>query len=226
MKQRRVPENKRTVMSIAEELGWNILGNKRKRNVINRARALTLGSMELYRQVAEHRSLIPVRDAATWEEFRNNAKQAYKVGHKAVYPLVACPKPVRGRPPEENIIMRRILELEKELGRDAKYTEIVTWLLEGVQPSERVSKNTADKYAKLYRLYKQFTDKFSEKDKQWLCNTYGEESFGLWWWFERACNWSGVSDELPKYLKLTSNQRRKERKRLETLRLRLTYGGA
>lgn len=144
---------------------------------------------------AAHPSVLSVPDAWTMKEFLANAKQVYRVAH--------LPHLTRGRRSEENAAIDHLsLMRSHELGPPPTQGAMIKWLIDEL----KLSKNTAGKYAKLYRLSRQDTARFSQAEQRWLRKNFGSESLTLAWWDDRRWGpWmserlrrSGVGEEIRK----------------------------
>jgi hypothetical protein len=184
----------------------------------------TRASMELIRMIGEYQAAHPphllVRDASTREEFRRNADRVYSQAHPSTRG--------RGRTTDENNAMIRLLDLSRELGRDPKYREMVDRLMDGNSAIPKLSKNTANKYAKLYRLWKQQPKGLSKSDKEWLAQNFGTASLSAHWWEDRWWQWfeerarrAGILNHIAELFDKDLSHLRRERKQLESRQRRL-----
>ena len=143
---------------------------------------------------AAHPSVVSVPDAWTMGEFLEKAKQAYREAHP--------PHLKRGRRAVETVAIDRLSYFSDQFGRQPTQGAMITLLIDEL----KLSKNTAGKYAKLYRLSRQDTARFSQAEQRWLRKNFGSESLTLAWWDDRRWGpWmserlrsSGVGEEIRK----------------------------
>ena len=119
---------------------------------------------------------LSVPDASSLVVFLKQAKKVYRETHNL--------NRRRGRRSEEALAIKNLNTLSDELGRQPTRGQMVTALMK-----LNLSKNTAHKYARLYRLSKQHGTRFSKADRQWLCKNFGSESLSQLWWIERYWQW-------------------------------------
>lgn len=144
---------------------------------------------------AAHPIFLSVPDAWTENEFIENAKQVYRSAH--------IHNRKRGRRSEEGFAIHNLIKLSHELGLQPTQGAMIKSLMK-----LNLSKNTAGRYARLYKLYclsRQDIVRFSQADQQWLCKEFGSESLSpAWWdnkfwqWFEANVSSSGVGEEVRK----------------------------
>jgi hypothetical protein len=158
---------------------------------------------------------LSVPDAKSLKEFLKHAKQVYVKAHPPKEPKK------RGRHPDENEAMASLMQLEQDLGRRSTFTEKKDRL-------SKFSKNTRERYERLFRLWKQVGQGWSEKDKVWLHDNYGKEALTLEWWLNRWWQWreastsySRLGEEIRKIFSMSPQEIQKERKRQERQRLQL-----
>lgn len=143
-----------------------------------------------------HPIVLSVPDALTMEEFLEKAKQVYREAHPPPH------KP--GRRSVESVAIDKLSYFSDELGWQSTQGAMIKLLIDDL----KLSKNTAGKYAKLYRLSQQDTARLSQADQRWLRKSFGSESLSPAWWDERRWGpWmserlrsSGVAEEIRKIL--------------------------
>lgn len=143
---------------------------------------------------AAHPYCLSVPYAWLMKEFLAKAKQVYREAHP--------PHLKRGRRSEENAAIDHLrLMRSHELGPPPTQGAMLKWLMAEL----KLSKNTAGKYAKLYRLSRQDTARFSQAEQRWLCKEFGAESLSPAWWDTRFWQWfgakvtsSGLGDDIRK----------------------------
>jgi len=148
--------------------------------VLAACRHLTEVAKKVVAYRAAHPPCLSVPDAETEKEFVEKAKQVYREAHIPVL------KP--GRRSEENFAIGHLMMLSHQLGPQPTQGAMIKTL--------NLSKNTAVKYARLYKLYRLSTQDialFSQVDKQWLCKEFGAESLSPAWWDNRFWQWFGAT---------------------------------
>ncbi len=157
---------------------------------------------------------LSVPDAESLNEFLKHAEDVYIKAHPPKEPKK------RGQPPKENLVMAKILQLADELGRKPSHDEMV--------PRTGVSRNPAKKYAKLYRLSTIEAKDWSDNDKKWLLNTFGEEALTPEWWWYRRQEWReafitimSLGDEIRRIFTLSPSKLHKQLSKVEQQRLKV-----
>ena len=115
-------------------------------------------------------------------EFLKTARQVYRAAHP--------PHLKSGRPSEENLAIDHLMKISDELGPQPTQGAMIKSLR-----MLNLSKNTAVRYARLYKLYRLSTQDialFSQVDKQWLRKKFGAESLSSAWWDNRFWQWFGA----------------------------------
>lgn len=122
---------------------------------------------------AAHPIVLSVPDAWTMEEFLKKAKQVYREAHP--------PHLTLGRRAVESVAIDKLTDFWYESGRQPTQGAMIKLLIDDL----KLSKNTAGKYAKLYRLSRQDMARLSQADQRWLCKKFGSESLSPGWWDNR-----------------------------------------
>ena len=221
--ERKQKRNFGRMMRKIESLGRKKLRLTGEGDIADRVVATSFGVTELLRRITEHKKRYPptiiVLDAPTWEGFLKNAWQAYKAAHPSESKR-------RGRRSKVDDVMGWLVELQQKLGRIPTHKEMMETLTEG-HPPKKIAKNTADKFVKLYCLWKRSPRRLSDQQKEWLRKHFGEESLSEFWWLEKGWKWNGLLDEISKYFQMpgySTVQLCEERKELEALRIKYTFG--
>lgn len=215
-----------TMLSQMEKLGRSLCKELPKDPTVAKVIALAMGSSEVLQRVCAWRTANPIHlsvpDAATEKDFLENAKQVYREAH--------IPNRKRGRRSEENVAIDKLNDLSHKLGRQLTQGEMIKSLIDHL----KLGKNTAGKYAKLYRLSRQDRTRLSQADQRWLCKNFGSESGSPAWWDERFWQWfeervrsSGLGEEIRKLFAgkytLTELQRKWDETEACRLKLRKRY---
>ncbi len=110
-----------------------------------------------------------VPDVETLEDFLKQAKKVYREAHSHT--------PQRGRPTWEIDAFYTLLELSSKSGGVPTQGKMVSTLME--KPI-KLSKNTAYRYAKLYRLSLRWSRgqiQFTDAERQWIAKNKGTDSW-------------------------------------------------
>jgi hypothetical protein len=204
---------------VAEYVNW-LYGDTPNTWVIENIGTMVRASIELLLMVGEHRAAHPepiiVERAPTERQFIRNAVIAFRKANESISK--------RGRTSEENVCMARLMALSHELGRDPTHAEMITRLMKCKVGILKVSKNTAHKYARLYRLWLQEPQGLSKTDLNWLRRNFGVGACSVLWLGFRARQW--ISDRRSSRLRkrieqVYMMQLRRQRQVLEKHRLNL-----
>jgi hypothetical protein len=130
---------------------------------------------------ASHPTYLSVLDAQNEKDFIKNAKKVYRETHR--------PNHRRGRRSEENQAMIKLMALSEKLNRRPTHGEMVRTLMDHKLMGQRLSINTAGKYARLYRLSGMGVTLFSKADQEWLRKEFGTEALSQIWWMDRRWQW-------------------------------------
>lgn len=197
--------------SLLEEYGRSIIGkNIPDDPTVAKVIAMAVGTTKA---LSSPRHL-SVPDAESLKEFLKHAEAVHVKAHPPKEPKK------RGRPPKENLVMAKILQLSNEIEGKPTYGEMFQ--------RTGVSKTPANKYAKLYRLSTLEIKEWSDKDRKWVLDTFGEEVLAPEWWFYRRQEWReafigimGLADEIRRIFTLSPSKLQKELSKVERQRLNI-----
>ncbi len=173
---------------------------------------------------AAHPPCLSVPDTGTEEEFIKKAKEVYREAHM---PLIK-----RGPRPKEAFAVNILAYLSRKKRRRQLTKSQMTKLLTNrrLLGADTLSKNTAEKYVRLFCLAGQDLEGFSQREKDWLCQEFGSESLSPEWWRDKMLGpWltegsrrSGLAEEIRKiFEEYTPTEVQQERDKLEAARKQL-----
>ena len=172
---------------------------------------------------ATHPPCLSVPDAGTEEEFIKSAKQVYREAH--------IPTLKRGPRPKEAFAVNILAYFSRMRRRQLTKSQMTKLLTNRrLLGPDTLSKNTAEKYVRLFCLAGQDLESFSQKDKDWLCQEFGSASLSLEWWRDKMLGpWlsegfrrSGLVEEIRKIIEeYTPTELQQERNKLEAARNQL-----
>ena len=170
--------------------------------------------------MAAHPKHLSVPDAQTEKAFIENAKRVYREAH--------IPTLKRGPRPKEAFAVNILAYISRKRRRQltkSKMTKLLT--NRRLLGADTLSKNTAEKYVRLFCLAGQNLESFSQTEKEWLCKEFGSESLFLEWWRDKMLGpWmsegfrrSGLGEEIRKiFEEYTPTELQQERDKLEAAR--------
>jgi hypothetical protein len=170
--------------------------------------------------LAAHPKYLSVPDAQTESEFITNAKRVYREAHN--------PTLKRGPRPKEAFAVNILAYLSRKRRRQLTKSELTKLLTNRrLLGADTLSKNTAEKYVRLFCLAGQDLESFSQQDKDWLRKEFGSESLSPEWWRDKMLGpWmseglrrSGLGEEIRKIFKeYTPTEVQQERDKLDAAR--------
>ena len=181
----------------------------------------TIEDAELMAKVLAYRAADPFWLTPGWGE----SEREYLARAKKLYRETTKNQVRRGRKSEASRAFIELSNLASELGRQPRYSEMIRCLKE-----RGFVQKTAEKYERVFRLYKRGLASLSQNDRKWLLTTFGSVSLSQEWYLDKLMQcWeaqartSGVLTEISALFNgsISSDKISKMRREMEKVRLKL-----